>query len=82
MPLESPPRFDDSLCDFNRHDRPSAANKNKYGDIGSPCRIPRDGLNSSSLLPLNKTENFTEDRLIAQGGFATVYKVTITSETN
>jgi hypothetical protein len=47
--------------DFRRHERPSAASKNKYGEMGSPCRIPRVGLNDSNGVPLNKTENDTVD---------------------
>lgn len=44
-----------------------------------------DGREKPTNLPFallkNITENFSEDRVIGQGGFATVYKVTFTSET-
>jgi len=55
-----PCKFDDSLLSFRRHDRPSAANKKKYGEIGSPWRSPREGLNSSGRSPLKRTEKVTE----------------------
>jgi hypothetical protein len=38
---------------------PSTANKDKYGEIGSPLRIPLDGTKESSQSPLNKTEKHT-----------------------
>ena len=37
-------------------ERPSATNKNKNGDSGSPWRRPRVGENESSRVPLNFTE--------------------------
>jgi hypothetical protein len=38
-----------------RLDNPSAHNKNKYGDRGSPCRRPLVGVNMSVSSELNRT---------------------------
>jgi hypothetical protein len=35
-----PLSLDDWSLFFRRHEKPSAANKNKYGDMGSPCLNP------------------------------------------
>jgi hypothetical protein len=37
---------------FRRHDRPSEHRRNKYGDIGSPWRIPLVGLKHSDKTQL------------------------------
>jgi hypothetical protein len=38
---------------------PSDASKNKYGDMGSPRRIPLVGMKAFEGVPLNKTEKVT-----------------------
>jgi hypothetical protein len=38
--------------DFKREDKPSAHNRKRYGEIGSPCRIPLDGLKTLDKTPL------------------------------
>jgi hypothetical protein len=45
---------------FNMHDKPSTQSRKRYGDIGSPCRIPREGLNSGENWPLIRTEKDTD----------------------
>jgi hypothetical protein len=44
---------------FSILDNPSAHKRNRYGDIGSPCRMPGVGENTSEKCPLTLTENFT-----------------------
>lgn len=44
---------------FKRHDKSSAQRRKRYGEIGSPCLIRLDGLNSSNLSPLKSTEKDT-----------------------
>ena len=56
MPLSA----DDWFLDLKRHERPSAANKKRYGEIGSPCLIPRVGTKDSRQSPLSWTENKTD----------------------
>jgi hypothetical protein len=46
---------------FSKHDKPSAARRNKYGDIGSPWRIPHRGLKLSTVSPLKRTEKEAYD---------------------
>jgi hypothetical protein len=45
------------------HESPSAHNKNRYGDIGSPCLMPHDDLKLSEKTPLTRTEKETEETL-------------------
>ena len=44
---------------FKRHDKPSAQRRKRYGEIGSPCLIPLEGLNFSNFSPLNRIEKDT-----------------------
>jgi hypothetical protein len=44
---------------LNRQDGPSAANKNKDSEIGSPSLIPITGLNNYVTSSLNKTKKDT-----------------------
>jgi hypothetical protein len=46
---------------FNMHERPSEHIKNRYGDIGSPCLIPRVGLKLSEKIPCTLTEKETDE---------------------
>jgi hypothetical protein len=46
---------------FNKHDKPFAARRNKYGDIGFPWRIPRHGLKLSTVSPLKRLEKEADD---------------------
>src|ERR1041385_4255704 len=45
----------DSTFFFKRSDKPSATNRNRKGDRGSPCRRPPVGANESRIVPLNLT---------------------------
>jgi hypothetical protein len=40
---------------------PSEHNKNRYGDIGSPCLMPQDGLKPSEKTPLTRIEKDTDE---------------------
>ena len=44
---------------FNKEDNPSTHNRNKYGDIGSPCQSPLDGLKKLEYSPFTRTEKET-----------------------
>lgn len=55
-----PLSWDERSSYFNWHERPSTANKKRYREIGSPCRILLVGLDSSNLLPLKIIEKDTE----------------------
>jgi hypothetical protein len=46
--------------DFNKEDKPSAHSRNKYGEMGSPCRIPLVGLKASERTPLTLIEKETD----------------------
>jgi hypothetical protein len=43
------------------HESPSEHSKKRYGEIGSPWRIPRVGLKLSEKTPLTLTEKETEE---------------------
>jgi hypothetical protein len=45
---------------FNIQVNPSAHSRNKYGEIGSPCRIPRVGLKEGDKAPFTLTAKLTE----------------------
>ena len=39
-----------------KEERPSAQNRNRYGDKGSPCLMPRDGVMKPLVSPLIRVE--------------------------
>jgi hypothetical protein len=47
--------------DFSKLVRPSEHRRNKYGEIGSPCLMPREGLKGGDKTPLILTEKLTDD---------------------
>jgi hypothetical protein len=44
---------------LSRQERTSAAKRNTYGEMGSPCIIPLDALKILEPSPLTKTKKYT-----------------------
>jgi hypothetical protein len=42
------------------HVRPSEHRRKRYGDIGSPCRMPLEGLKEGDKIPLTLTKKVTD----------------------